>query len=147
MGFRIASVPMSEDEIKKRFVSEIELRGYDDKYIDRNEEREILQIAIQLGVSIDSARLALVQVCEDRGFIIESAIARQIKKDVEVRGKVDRHEFEAIFVNARKAVQGKKNDRDIKKMIVNVMEDTGNNRVKTGWFSNWYANLKKDLGL
>ena len=51
---------MSEDEIKKRFVSEIELRGYDDKYIDRNEEREILQIAIQLGVSIDSARLALV---------------------------------------------------------------------------------------
>ena len=138
---------MSEDEIKKRFVSEIELRGYDDKYIDRNEEREILQIAIQLGVSIDSARLALVQVCEDRGFIIESAIARQIKKDVEIRGKVDRHEFEAIFVNTRKAVQGKKNDRDIKKMIVNVMEDTGNNRVKTGWFSNWYANLKKDLGL
>ncbi len=138
---------MSEDEIKKRFVSEIELRGYDDKYIDRNEEREILQIAIQLGVSIDSARLALVQVCEDKDFIIESAIARQIKKDVEVRGKVDRNEFEAIFVNARKAVQGKKNDRDIRKMIVNVMEDTGNNRVKTGWFSNWYANLKKDLGL
>ena len=138
---------MSEDEIKKRFVSEIELRGYDDKYIDRNEEREILQIAIQLGVSIDSARLALVQVCEDKGFIIESAIARQIKQDVEVRGTVDRHEFEAIFVNTRKAVQGKKNDRDIKKMIVNVMEDTGNNRVKTGWFSNWYANLKKDLGL
>ena len=138
---------MSEDEIKKRFVSEIELRGYDDKYIDRNEEREILQIAIQLGVSIDSARLALVQVCEDRGFIIESAIARQIKKDVEIRGKVDRHEFEAIFANTRKAVQGKKNDRDIRKMIVNVMEDTGNNRVKTGWFSNWYVNLKKDLGL
>ena len=138
---------MSEDEIKKRFVSEIELRGYDDMYIDRNEEREILQIAIQLGVSIDSARLALVQVCEDKGFIIESAIARQIKKDVEVRGKVDRNEFEAIFVNTRKAVQGKKNDRDIRKMIVNVMEDTGNNRVKTGWFSNWYANLKKDLGL
>ena len=138
---------MSEDEIKKRFVSEIELRGYDDKYIDRNEEREILQIAIQLGVSIDSARLALVQVCEDKGFIVESAIARQIKKDVEVRGKVDRCEFEAIFVNTRRAVQGKKNDRDIRKMIVNVMEDTGNNRVKTGWFSNWYANLKKDLGL
>ncbi len=138
---------MSEDEIKKRFASEIELRGYDDKYIDRNEEREILQIAIQLGVSIDSARLALVQVCESKGFIIESAIARQIEQDVEVRGKVDRSEFEAIFVNTRKAVQGKKNDRDIRKMIVTVMEDTGNNRVKTGWFSNWYANLKKDLGL
>jgi hypothetical protein len=138
---------MSDDEIKKRFVSEIELRGYDDKYIDRNEEREILQIAIQLGVTIDNARLALVQVCEEKGYIIESAVARQIRKDVETRGKVDRREFDAILENTRKAVQGKKNDRDIQKMIVTVMEDTGNNRVKTGWFSNWYASLKKDLGL
>ena len=42
---------MSIDDIKKRFVNEIKLRAYDDKYIDKNEEREILQIAIQLGVS------------------------------------------------------------------------------------------------
>ena len=47
---------MSIDEIKKRFVNEIKLRAYDDKFIDKNEEREILQIAIQLGVGIDSAR-------------------------------------------------------------------------------------------
>ena len=139
---------MTDDEIKKRFVSEIELRGYDDKYIDRNEEREILQIAIQLGVGVENAKLALVQVCEERGYIIESAVARQIRRDVEsAGGKVDRRGFETIFENTRKAVQGKKNDRDIKTMIVNVMEDTGNNRVKTGWFTNWYASMKRDLGL
>jgi hypothetical protein len=141
---------MTEDEIKTRFVSEIELRGYDDKYIDRNEEREILQIAIQLGVGVESARLALVQVCEERGYIIESAIARQIRKDVEsatAQGKVDRRGFEAIFENARRAVQGKKNDRDVRKMVVGVMEETGSNRVKTGWFSNWYARMKRDLGM
>ena len=39
-------------------------------------------------------------------------------------------------------MQGKKNDREIKKMIVQVMEDTGNNKVKTGWFTNWYASLE-----
>lgn len=139
---------MTEDDIKKRFISEIELRGYDDKYIDRNEEREILQIAIQLGVGVENAKLALVQVCEERGYIIESAVARQIRRDVEsAGGKVDRRGFEAIFENTRKAVQGKKNDRDIKLMIVNVMEDTGNNRVKTGWFTNWYASMKRDLGV
>jgi len=139
---------MTEDEIKKRFVSEIELRGYDDKYIDRNEEREILQIAIQLGVGVENARLALGQVCEERGYIIESAVARQIRREVECTGgKVDRREFEAIFENTRRAVQGKKNDRDIRKMIVSVMEDTGNNRVKTGWFTNWYASMKRDLGI
>ncbi|MFO0803608.1 MAG: hypothetical protein U0791_10885 [Gemmataceae bacterium] len=139
---------MTEDEIKTRFVREIELRGYDDKYIDRNEEREILQIAIQLGVGVDNAKLALAQVCEDRGYIIESEVARQIRREIESTGaKVDRHEFQAIFENTRKAVQGKKNDRDIQRMIVNVMEDSGHTRVKTGWFSNWYANLKRDLGI
>lgn len=141
---------MSDDEIKKRFVSEIEQRGYDDKFIDKNEEREILQIASQLGVRIDNAKLALVQVCEERGYIIESAVARQIRKDVEsaagASGRVDRRGFNAILASARQAVQGKKNDRDIQAMIVDAIEDSRHTRVKTGWFSNWYANLKRDLG-
>ncbi|MGL6073486.1 MAG: hypothetical protein ACRC8S_04910 [Fimbriiglobus sp.] len=142
---------MSIDEIKKRFVNEIKLRAYDDKYIDRNEEREILQIAIQLGVSIDSARVALVQVCDDAAYVMESTVLKMIKDQVEAAagndGKVDQKEFELVLANATKAMQGKKNDRQIKKMIVEVMEDTGNNKVKTGWFSDWYAAMKKDLGM
>jgi len=142
---------MSIDEIKKRFVNEIKLRAYDDKYIDKNEEREILQIAISLGVSIESARGALVQVCDEHSYIMETVILKQIRDQVETAagndGMVDQKEFELIFGNIKRAMQGKKNDREIKKMIVQVMEDTGNNKVKTGWFSNWYAALKKDLGM
>lgn len=142
---------MSVEEIKKRFVNEIKLRAYDDKYIDKNEEREILQIAIQLGVSIDSARGALVQVCDDHSYVMESVILKQIKDQVESAagndGKVDQKEFDLIFANIKRSMQGKKNDREVKKMIVTVMEDTGNNKVKTGWFSDWYAALKKDLGM
>ena len=141
----------SMDELKKRFVDEIKLRAYDDRYIDRNEEREILQIAIQQGIGIDSARSALVQVCEHQGYIMESVLIKQIKDQVEVAagndGKIDQKEFDLIFQNAKKAAQGKKNDREIKKMIVQVMEDSGQNKVKTGWFSDWYKNLKKDLGM
>ena len=142
---------MSMEEIKNRFVNEIKLRAYDDKYIDKNEEREILQIAIQLGVSVDSARMALVQVCDEHSYIMESSILKMIKDQVEVAsgndGKVDQKEFDLIFQNIRKAMHGKKNDREIKKMIVTIMEDTGNNKVKTGWFSNWYTALKQDLGM
>ena len=142
---------MSVEDIKKRFVSEIKLRAYDDKYIDKNEEREILQIAIQLGVGIDSARMALVQVCEEHSYVMESVIAKQIKGQVETAagndGRVDQKEFDLIFQNVRKAIQGKKNDREVKKMIVTVMEETGNNKIKTGWFSDWYTALKKDLGM
>lgn len=142
---------MSVEEIKKRFVNEIKLRAYDDKYIDKNEEREILQIAIQLGVNIDSARGALVQVCDEQGYIVESVILKMVKDQVETAsgndGKVDQKEFELILGNATKALQGKKNERQIKTMIVQVMEDTGNNKIKTGWFSDWYTAMKKDLGM
>ena len=62
-------------------------------------------------------------------------------------GKINQKEFESIFGNAKRRIQGNKNDREIKKMIVQVMEDSGLNRVKTGWFSNWYATLKSDLGM
>ncbi|QJW99736.1 hypothetical protein [Frigoriglobus tundricola] len=142
---------MSIDDVKKRFVNEIKLRAYDDKYIDKGEEREILQIAIQLGVSIDSARSALVQVCDEHNYVMETSVLKQIKDQVETAagndGMVDQKEFELIFANIRKAMQNKKNDREIKKMIVTVMEETGNNKVKKGWFSNWYAALKTDLGM
>lgn len=142
---------MSVEEIKKRFVNEIKLRAYDDKYIDKNEEREILQIAIQLGVNIDSARGALVQVCDEQGYIVESVILKMVKDQVETAsgndGKVDQKEFELILGNATKALQGKKNERQIKTMIVQIMEDTGNNKIKTGWFSDWYTAMKKDLGM
>jgi len=149
--FPIPEAVMSLEEVKKRFVNEIKLRAYDDKYVDKNEEREILQIAIQLGVSIDSARSALVQVCEDGGYILESGVIKTIKDNVEAAagddGKIDQKEFDMIFAQAKKAMQGKKNDVQIKKMIVTVMEDTGNTKVKTGWFSDWYTTLKKDLGM
>jgi hypothetical protein len=142
---------MSIEEVKKRFVNEIKLRAYEDKYVDRNEEREILQIAIQLGVSIDSARTALGQVCDDAGYVLESAVVKTIKDNLDAAagndGKIDLKEFEMIFAQAKKAMHGKKNDTQIKKMIVQLMEDTGNTKVKTGWFSDWYTTLKKELGM
>ena len=141
---------MSLDEIKKRFVNEIKLRAYDDKYVDRDEEREILQIAVQLGVGVDSARQALAQVCEQSHYVLESAVLKLIKTQIEAAmgddGRVDQKEFEMVYQSAALAVQGKKTERQVKTMIVQVMEDTGNNKVKTGWFSDWYAALKKDLG-
>ena len=142
---------MALDDIKKRFVDEIKLRAYDDKFLDKNEEREILQIAIQQGVSIDSARGALQQVCEHQGYVLESSLVKTIKDQVETAagndGKVDQKEFDLIFQNVRKTADGKKNDREIKKMIITVMEDSGLNKVKTGWFSDWYAAMKKDLAM
>ena len=140
---------MSPDEIKTRIVEEIKARAYDDKYIDRNEEREIVRLAIELGVTVESALAALNQVCDEYDYLLESRVTRQIAERLATAGdgKMDRREFDAVFGDAKRVVVGKKTDREVKRMVVSVMEATGHNRVKTGWFNNWYAALKKDLGV
>ncbi len=142
---------MTHEEIKARFVGEIKLRGYEDRYIDRNEEREILQIAIQLGVNLDAARADLAEVCAAEGYVLETTILKVIREQVEAAaandGRIDRAEFDLILSNARATVAGKRTDRQVKTLLVQVMEDTGNNRVRRGWFTNWYAALKKELGI
>src|SRR5260370_1815501 len=81
--------PVALDEVKRRFVEEVKLRAYDDRYIDKNEEREILQIAIQQGVGVDAGRGALVQVCDSQGYILESAVVSSLKKVLETFAEND----------------------------------------------------------
>jgi phage-related minor tail protein len=105
---------MTLDEIKRQFVEQVKLRAYDDKYIDKGEEREILQIALQNGVTVDSARAALAQVCEANGYVLESRILQDIKQTIEVAagndGKVDEKEFNDAVALLKLTVQNQKND-------------------------------------
>jgi hypothetical protein len=134
-----------------RFEEEVKLRSYDDRYVDRIEEKEVLQIAGSLGMSFEDARAALLKVCDETRCVVESQVVKQIKDGVAAAagndGKIDHKEFEQIFTAAKRYVRGKRNDKEVKTLIVEVMETTGNNKVKTGWFSNWYSDLKKELGL
>jgi hypothetical protein len=141
---------MSLDEVKRQFVEQVKLRAYDDKYIDKNEEREILQIALTQGVTVDSARAALAQVCEMQGYVLESRALSQIKDLIDTfasnDGKIDEKEFNDAVTTLKKACQGKKNDVQLKRMVIEVIEENSY-KVKTGLFSNWYARVKKDVGM
>ena len=141
---------MTLDDVKKRFVEEVKLRAYDDKYIDRNEEREILQYALQQGVTVDSARAALAQVCEANSYVLESKVLNEIKDLIETfasnDGKIDEKEFNDAVAQCKKRTQGKKNDVQVKRMVLEVIEENSF-KVKTGMFSNWYARVKKDVGM
>ena len=141
---------MSLDDVKRQFVEQVKLRAYDDKYIDKNEEREILQIALQQGVTVDSARAALAQVCEMNGYVLESKALAQIKDLIETfasnDGKIDEKEFNDAVTTLKKATQGKKNDIQCKRMVIEIIEDNAY-KVKTGMFSNWYTRVKKEVGV
>jgi hypothetical protein len=142
---------MPGDDIKKRFLNEIQLRGENDHFIDRNEEREILQIAIQLGISREAAHSALEQVCTEHGYVLETALIHAMRAQLELTvgddGQLDHQEFDMIIASAKRATQGKLSDRQLKLLLIQLIEESGKGRVKTGWFSDWFGRLKKDLGM
>src|SRR5262249_47176723 len=130
----------------------IKLRAYDDKYIDKDEEREILQQAIQMGVTVDSARGALFQVCESNGYVVESKVLSQVKDLIDTfannDGHIDQKEFNDAVTTCKKACQGKRTDIQCKKMVIGVIEDNSFKVKSGGWFaSDWYAKAKKDAGI
>lgn len=141
---------MSED-IRQRFINEIKLRAFDDQYVDRAEEKEILQIAISMNVDLDTARMALIQACQMQNYVLESEVLKEMKNQLRVfagnDGVVDEKEFELIFQTMQSKMNGKVTNMNIKKMIITEMEDSGLNKVKTGWFSNWYTKVKKEVGM
>src|SRR5688572_9122797 len=104
-------ISMTLDEIKQRLLEEIRARGRDDKYIDLNEEREILQIAIHQGIEINQALTVLAEVCASEGFTQENELRAKARElcgaAIEKDGLIERSAFEEIFQNILTAAQGR----------------------------------------
>ena len=141
---------MSLDEVKRQFVEQVKLRGYDDKYIDKNEEREILQIAIQQGIGVEAARGALIQVCNTQGYVVESQAVASVKKVIETfaenDGVISQKEFNDAVSICKKECQGKRNEQQCKKMVIEIIEENSY-KTKQGMFNHWYNNVKKEVGM
>lgn len=130
--------------IKNRFIEEIKLRAYDDRYIDVTEEKEILQIAIKEGMSVDSARALLRQVCETQGYIIESLLNEKAKTLLEQfssnDGSIDKKEFDdtvaIIFKAAQNRLSQAKCQKKVKTLILENEWKVKEGFLKGGkWFS------------
>jgi len=141
---------MTLDEVKRQFVEQVKLRAYDDKYIDKNEEREILQMALQHGVTVDSARAALAQVCEGNGYVLESTAIAAVKEMIAIQaandGKIDEKEFNDAVALMKVRTQGKKTDVQCKRMVVEII-DEASYKTSTGFFSNWFTRVKREVGI
>jgi hypothetical protein len=141
---------MTPTDLARQFADQVKMRAYKDKYVDEKEEEQILQMAINAGISFDSARSALARVCEENNYVLESVVKDKVKELVETfagnDGKIDEKEFKDAVGVALKATQGKKSELECKRMVVQLIEG-GRTKIKTGWFSNWYTNVKKEVGL
>jgi hypothetical protein len=140
---------MNLDELKKRFVEEVKLRAYEDRYIDKKEEREILQVAIQNGVGVDAARSALTQVCATNEYVLESQVVGQAREMLETfssnDGQIEEKEFNDVLLSMKRWTKGKRNDTHLKRMLVDLIDDN-TLRTTRGIFNDWYTRVRKEVG-
>ncbi len=136
---------MSLEEVKKRFVQEIKLRAFDDRYIDKEEEMEILKIAVADNISVDSARAALRQVCEANEYVVEGVLdekAREMLEQFAEDGEVDKKEFDDTVAMTKRAAKGRLSEIKITKKVKATMEANGW-KPRQGLFKggSWYKDI------
>jgi hypothetical protein len=139
---------MTDDPLTDRLVKEIGLRSYADRYLDASEEREVIRIAEQLGMGQNAAEAVIADYCRAGGTVrertVRDAIRTKLAADTE---PLDRPAFDALAEAGQIAAGGALSIRDAQRMAIAVMEEMGRTRVKRGWFRNWYADLKRELGV
>lgn len=139
---------MTDDPMTDRLIKEIGLRTFADRYLDANEEGEVVRIAEQLGIGRDAALTVIAAYCRESGTVREGTIRDAIRsKLANVPEKLDRPAFDAVTEAGQIAAGGALTIRDAQRMTIALMEETGRTHVKRGWFRNWYADLKRELGI
>lgn len=139
---------MTDDPMTDRLVKEIGLRTFADGYLDSLEEGEVIRIAEQLGMDRGAAGAVIANYCRDSSTVREGTVRDAIRaKLADTPDKLDRPAFDSVAEAGQIAAGGALSIRDAQRMTIAVMEETGRTHVKRGWFRNWYAELKRELGV
>jgi len=120
---------MSVEEIKRKFIEHVKLRGYDDKFIDAAEERKILEYGIQQGISLEQGRALVAQVAIEQGYAVESVAemkAKEVLEQFASDGQVDKKEFDDAVAIISRTMRGNLSDDACRKKVKEIM-------LKQGW--------------
>ena len=139
------------DLIKNDLIDAVRQRGKSDSYIDRSEEREILQFALQKGLMLDQGHQVLLEVCHQSNYIMESHLLEDILEQIKSFAKGGNGLTEKFFLEITKRLllnsKGYLETQNAQEMIVSLIEDNGI-EIETGFFgNNWFLKIKKSLKL
>jgi hypothetical protein len=137
---------MSMSEEAKRQLGEfVKLQVYDDKYIDRKEEKKILEEAMKRNISIDDALAVMRSIASANDFVVERDVETRCKEMLEQfagDGKVDKKEFEDAVGMYKKGSRGRVPEAEIRRRLKNVMIDQGWKAKEGGLFgSKWFSEI------
>lgn len=135
------------EAVKKQFVDFITLQIYDDQYIDREEEKQIIEEGIKKGISVEEGLAIMRQLSQERGWVHERDAEERAKEMLEVStaddGKIDKKEFEQAVETFRKHSKGKILEPEMKRRLKKMIEENGWKPKEGGLFgSKWYSAIK-----
>jgi hypothetical protein len=132
------------EQIKNQFIEFITLQGFDDQYIDRQEEKRILEVGVKNGMSVEESLLLIRQVASQKGLVVERDAEDRAKDFLEGAatndGKVTKKEFSDAVTQFKAASKGKIPEPEMKRRLKKMMEDNGWKAKEGGLFgSKWYS--------
>lgn len=127
----------------QQFIEFIKLKVFDDGYIDRQEEKAILEEGVKRGISVESGIAVIRQVAIDHGYVVERMVderAKEILHRFATDGQVDKKEFEDAVALYKSDSKGKVKDDDIRKRLKQIMIDNGWKAKEGGFFgTKWFS--------
>ncbi len=135
------------ESIRNQFIEFITLQGFDDQYIDRQEEKRILEVGVKNGISVEESLSLIRQVASQKGVVVERDAEERTQAFLENAatndGKVTKKEFEDAVALFKKASKGKIPEPEMKKRLKKMMEDNGWKAKEGGLFgSKWYSAIE-----
>ncbi len=132
------------EHIKNQFIEFITLQAFDDQYIDRQEEKKILEVGVKNGISVDESLSLIQQVASQKGWVLERDAENRAKDFLQNAaandGKVDKKEFDNAVALFDKALKGRILEPEIKQRLKKMMEENNWKAKEGGLFgSKWYS--------
>jgi DNA primase catalytic subunit len=132
------------EAVRKKFVDYIMLQVFDDQYIDRKEEKKILEEGVKEGMGVEEGLAIMRQVALEKGLVLERDAEERVKEMLERfsanDGKVDKKEFEDALAIFKSSTKGKIPEPELKRRLKRMMEDHGWKAKEGGLFgSKWYS--------
>jgi len=131
------------EHIRNQFIEFITLQAFDDKYIDRQEEKRILEVGVKNDISVEDSLSLIRQVASQKGLVVERVAEERAKEFLEKAaqdGKVDKKEFEDAVMQFKTAIKGKIPELELKLRLKKMMEENGWKAKEGGLFgTKWYS--------
>jgi len=132
------------EQQKKQFTDYILLQVFDDLYLDRKEEKRILEEGLKRGIGIDEGLALIRTVAATKNFVIERDIEDKVKELLQQfarnDGQIDKKEFQDAVGMFQSACKSKVQPTEIQKRLKKMIIDNGWKAKEGGLFgSKWFS--------